>query len=53
MDALACPGCQERDALLAQLQQQIASLEAEVRRLRQGLGQNATNSSVPSSANPV
>src|SRR5215471_14903097 len=52
MDAFICPGCQQRDALLAQLQQRIVALEAEVRALRERLGQNATNSSVPPSANP-
>jgi len=52
MDAFACPGCQQRDTLIAQLQQRVATLEAEVRHLRERLGQNATNSSVPPSANP-
>jgi hypothetical protein len=52
MEPSNCPGCEQRDALLAQLQQRVASLEAEVRRLRERLGQNATYSSVPPSANP-
>jgi transposase len=40
-----CPGCQERDARIAELERRVAELEARV-------GQNATNSSVPPSANP-
>src|SRR5262245_17705448 len=40
-----CPGCRE-------LQRRVAELEALVRDLRARLGQNATNSSVPPSANP-
>jgi transposase len=40
-----CPGCRERDARIAALERRVAELEAR-------LGQNATNSSVPPSANP-
>jgi hypothetical protein len=52
MEPFDCPGCQRRDALLAQLQRRIDTLEAEVRILRERLGQNATNSSIPPSADP-
>src|SRR6266542_4657603 len=41
----ACPGCR-------QLQRRVAELEALVRDLHARLGQNATNSSLPPSANP-
>jgi transposase len=40
-----CRGCRERDARIAALERRVADLEAR-------LGQNATNSSVPPSANP-
>src|SRR5438477_462927 len=41
----ACPGCR-------QLQRRVAELEAMVRDLQARLGANATNSSLPPSANP-
>jgi transposase len=40
-----CPGCRQRDARIAALEQRVAELEAR-------LGQNASNSSLPPSANP-
>src|SRR4051794_12765745 len=40
-----CPGCQV-------LRKQVAFLEARLRELEQRLGLNATNSSIPPSANP-
>jgi transposase len=40
-----CQGCRERDARIARLEQRVADLEAR-------LGQNASNSSMPPSANP-
>jgi len=40
-----CQGCRERDARIARLEKRIADLEAR-------LGQNASNSSIPPSANP-
>lgn len=52
MDAVSCPGCRERDALIAVLQDRLATLEAEVRDLRALVQQNASNSSLPPSANP-
>lgn len=46
--AETCPGCRQRDAIIADLQQQIA----ELRDLKQRFGLDATNSSLPPSANP-
>lgn len=45
MDEPSCTGCRE-------LLKRIASLEAHVRELEARLGQNASNSSLPPSANP-
>ncbi|MGH6690987.1 MAG: DUF6444 domain-containing protein, partial [Gammaproteobacteria bacterium] len=45
MAKLRCSGCRERDARIAALEQRVAELEAR-------LGLNATNSSLPPSANP-
>lgn len=54
-----CPGCRERDARIAQLEQQVASLTeqllhmaARLRELEARLDRNASNSSIPPSANP-
>ena len=54
-----CPGCRERDARIAQLEQQVADLTeqlirmaARLRELEARLDQNASNSSIPPSANP-
>jgi transposase len=52
MDALSCPGCRQRDETIADLRQRLAALQARVRELEAQLGRNATNSSVPPSANP-
>jgi transposase len=52
MAAPSCPGCRERDALIASALERIAALEERVRDLEARLGQNATNSSLPPSANP-
>lgn len=52
MAAPSCPGCLERDARIATLEHRAAELEALVRDLQARLGANATNSSVPPSANP-
>ncbi|HEV3023011.1 MAG TPA: IS66 family transposase [Pirellulales bacterium] len=46
MDASKCPGCSERDARIADLERRLAELEAR-------LNTNATNSSLPPSANPL
>jgi transposase len=45
MSAPSCPGCRERD-------ERLAALEARVRELEGQLGRNASNSSLPPSANP-
>lgn len=53
MDVPECPGCRERDARIAEHEARIAVLEEEIRRLKDLLGRNASNSSVPPSANPL
>lgn len=52
MGPLTCPGCQERDDRLADWQAQVAALQARVADLEARLKQNASNSSLPPSANP-
>jgi len=47
-----CPGCRDRDARIAALQQRVADLETQLRDLLARLDQNASNSSIPPSANP-
>jgi transposase len=47
-----CPGCRARDVRIARLEQQVADLLARVRDLEARLSQNASNSSLPPSANP-
>jgi transposase len=47
-----CPGCRERDQRIARLEEQVAELTAAVRDLQARLDQNASNSSMPPSANP-
>lgn len=52
MDVPTCEGCRQRDARIAVLEQQGAELLTRVRDLEARLGQNASNSSIPPSANP-
>jgi transposase len=52
MGEVPCPGCLERDRRIAELERRVAELEALVRDLMGRLGANATNSSLPPSANP-
>jgi len=52
MDLPPCPGCLERDALIARLLDRVAALEQQVRDLQSRLGTNAANSSLPPSQNP-
>ncbi|HTU22606.1 MAG TPA: IS66 family transposase [Gemmataceae bacterium] len=52
MEASSCPGCRQRDEIIARLQQQLATLTKRVRCLEEQLGKNASNSSLPPSANP-
>src|SRR3954468_18081351 len=46
MDEPACPGCQRRDAGIAELKRRLAVIEVR-------LNTNAGNSSTPPSANPL
>ena len=46
MDGSACPGCNERDARIADLERRLAVIEAR-------LNTNSGNSSTPPSANPL
>jgi transposase len=52
MATVTCPGCQERDRRIHDLERRVAELEAQLRDLQARLGTNATNSSLPPSANP-
>ena len=52
MGAPSCPGCRQRDDTIADLRLRLAASEARVRDLEAQLGRNATNSSLPPSANP-
>jgi transposase len=52
MDVPVCPGCRERDARIAALERRVAELEAVIQDLLARLGRNASNSSLPPSANP-
>jgi transposase len=52
MSESICPGCVQRDALIVTLRQRVADLERQVQDLQQRLGINASNSSIPPSANP-
>lgn len=54
-----CPGCQERDARIEQLQQQLRKVrqrlrhkEQQLRQQRERSGRNSSNSSMPPSSNP-
>lgn len=60
MQEPACQGCRERDVGIARLEQELAEacaqlreLRAELAELKARLGQNASNSSIPPSANPL
>jgi transposase len=53
MKDIECQGCRERDALIQQLRQELQTLREEVRQLRELINRNASNSSLPPSANPA
>lgn len=53
MGAPDCQGCRERDARIAKLEAELAELKATVRDLQARLRVDATNSSLPPSANPL
>jgi transposase len=53
MEKNECPGCRQRDIRIAQLERRVAELEALVRDLLARLKTNASNSSIPPSANPL
>lgn len=52
MDEPICPGCRQRDEIIARLQERLATLEQRVHALEEQLRKNASNSSLPPSANP-
>src|SRR5262249_905932 len=52
MSQPTCPGCRERDTLIAALLQRVGQLEEQVADLQARLGRNASNSSLPPSATP-
>jgi transposase len=52
MDQPACTGCLERDARIARLESEMGELRAQLDELKARLGLNASNSSIPPSANP-
>src|SRR5262245_25352515 len=47
-----CPGCLERDKAIAELQRQLDEVRQQLRDLQARVGANASNSSLPPSANP-
>jgi transposase len=47
-----CPGCLERDKAIAELQRQLDEVRQQLRDRQARLGINASNSSLPPSANP-
>jgi transposase len=53
MSEPSCPGCRERDALIAKLLDRVEQLEQRVRDLEARLNTNSSNSSTPPSANPA
>lgn len=48
-----CPGCLERDTIIADLRQRLKQTKNQLQALRERMGRNATNSSIPPSANPL
>ena len=52
MNESSCPGCAERDAIIEAMRRRVDELERQVKDLQARLGTNASNSSLPPSANP-
>src|SRR3954471_22236058 len=52
MSEPSCPGCAQRDATIEGLKRRVAELELQLSELQARLGTNASNSSLPPSANP-
>lgn len=52
MKDVECQGCRERDALIHELRAELHALREEVRQLKELVRRNASNSSLPPSANP-
>src|SRR4051812_25647822 len=52
MSEANCPGCVQRDALIATLLRRVEGLERQGKRLRQRLALTASTSSLPPPANP-
>src|SRR5947199_236342 len=52
MDEVSCPGCRQRDERIAKLESEMPEVRAQLRELQARLGRNASNSSIPPSANP-
>jgi transposase len=52
MSEPTCPGCRQRDEAIDALQRRVEQLAARVAELEARLAQNASNSSIPPSANP-
>jgi transposase len=52
MDEPSCSGCRQRDEIIARLHERLATLEQRVHVLEEQLAKNASNSSLPPSANP-
>ena len=53
MGTPSCTGCRQCDQTIAVLRQRLRAAQARIRQLEAQLGRNASNSSVPPSANPL
>jgi transposase len=51
-DAQECAGCRQRDAIIAELKEQMAAMERRLAELEARVKTNSSNSSLPPSANP-
>ncbi len=48
-----CPGCRQRDELIADLRQRLQQTDNQLLKLRDRVSRNSTHSSIPPSANPL